>query len=76
MTLQEKIQDAINVECTYADKNGSSRLSVCDHYNWDRDLWAYRYDIVDAIRNRGYSVSMSVRWGVTDIEVSKQLQLS
>jgi hypothetical protein len=76
MTLQEKLQNRINIECEYADKNGSTRLSVCDHYNWDRDLWSHRHDIIDAIRKRGYSVSVSVRWGVTDIEISSKINLS
>lgn len=76
MTLQDKLQNAINTECSYADKNGSSRLSVCDHYNWDRDLWAHRESIIDAIRKRGYSVSVSVKWGVTDINITKQFQLN
>ena len=72
MTLQDKLQNTINTECNYADKNGSSRLSVCDHSSWDRDLWAHRESIIDAIRKRGYSVSVSVKWGVTDINITKQ----
>ena len=76
MSTQEKLQQKINSECEYADRKGTSHFSVCDHSSWDRDLWTYRQDIIDAIIKRGYSVSVSIRWGVTDIEIRKPIELS
>ena len=75
MTLVDKLQNVVNTECDYAEKKGSSRFSVCDHYNWDRDLWNHRDAIVAAIRRRGYKVSISCRWGVTDIDTTKLIVL-
>jgi hypothetical protein len=74
MSIQEKIQHKINSECEYADREGASRFSVCNHSNWDRDLWTYRQDMIDAIIKRGYSVVASIRWGVTDIEIRKPIK--
>jgi|DEB0MinimDraft_6_1074348.scaffolds.fasta_scaffold245529_1 hypothetical protein len=76
MTVQEKIQKCIDTECNYAEKNEWTRLSVCDHYNWDRDLWNYRHEIIDAIKNRGYNVSVSCKWGVTDITITKKIEVN
>ena len=73
--IKEKIIKAINTECDYAEKNGSSKLSVCDHYNWDKDLWVYRHAIIDEIKSRGYDVSVSDKWGVTDIVTTQKLSL-
>jgi len=75
MSLTQKLQDKIDYECKYADRDGSTRFSVCDHYSWDRDFWMHRNTIIDAIRNRGYSVSISSKWGVTDIDVTKIINL-
>ena len=75
MTLTEKLTDKINFESRYADKDGSTRFSVCDHYNWDRDFWNHRNVLIQALRDRGYNVSVSVSWGVTDIDVTKKISL-
>jgi len=69
--MTQKIQDKINFELEYADKNGSTTFSVCDHYNWDRDFWDNRHVMINEMRSRGYNVSVSVKWGVTDILISK-----
>lgn len=76
MDIQTKINQYIDTECKYADSRGSSTLSVCDHYLWDRDLWAFRNQIVDAIRSKGYNVSVSVKWGVTDINTTKKININ
>jgi len=76
MTVQEKIQKCIDTECYYVEKNGSTVLSVCDHYNWDRDLWNYRHEIIDAMKNRGYNVSISCKWDVTDITITKKIEVN
>lgn len=73
MTLEQKISDKIEYECKYADRDGSTRFSVCDHYNWDRDFWMHRHTIIDAIKSKGYSVYVSSKWGVTDIDVTKNI---
>lgn len=70
--MSQKVKDKIDEECRYAERDGHSRLSVCDHYNWDRELWMHRHTIIDSIRQRGYNVSVSVKWGVTDIETTKK----
>ena len=74
--LQKKLQDKVNEECAYADKNGSSRFSTCDHSNWDQDIWRHHSAIIEAIRCRGYSVSVTYKWGVTDITTTKKITLS
>lgn len=71
--LEQKINKIIDDELEYADKRGSTKLSTCDHYNWDRDVWNHRHQIIEEIRRRGYSVSVSTNWGVTDINITKIL---
>lgn len=75
-SLEEKIQSVVNTECEYAAKKGSSKLSVCDHYNWDRDKWNYRHQIIEAIKSRGFNVSVSVNHGVTDIVTTQEIKIS
>ena len=74
--LQAKLQSVINSACKYADKRGSTTLSTCNMSGWDNDIWNYQSQIIKAIRNRGYNVSVSVNWGVTDIVTSVQVELS
>jgi hypothetical protein len=75
-TLEEKLQDCVNSQCEYAEKNGSTKLSVCSERNWDSDKWNYRQDIMDAIRGRGYNVSQQTNWGVLDITTTKKITLT
>ena len=72
MEIQEKILREIDTECRYAEKNGTSRFSTCDHYNWDSDIWNNRQQIITGIRDRGYNVSQSTNWGVLDIITTKK----
>lgn len=67
MTLKEKLTNVIEEEIQYAEKNGKSCLSTCDHSNWDKDIWSYRDAIIEGIRKRGYNVTSSTKWGVLDI---------
>ena len=62
-----KLQKIINTEVEYADKDGQSRLSICNARHWDIDIWNYKNEIIQALINRGYNVDVSVNWGVTDI---------
>ena len=57
-------------------KDGYSNFSTCGHYNYDRDVWNFRHQIMDAIISRGYLVSSVVRHGVTDVTITKKLNLS
>jgi hypothetical protein len=65
--LRDKILKAVEIECQYATRDGSSKLSVCDHSNWDKDLYNFRHQIIDKIRERGFNVSVNSKWGVLDI---------
>ena len=65
--LRDKILKAVETECQYATRDGSSKLSVCDHSNWDRDLYSFRHQIIDKIKERGFNVSVTSNWGVLDI---------
>lgn len=73
--LNEKLQKVIDIECEYADRDGSSRFRTCDHYNWDKDIWRYRHQIVDAIRGRGYIVTVTSSFDLTCITTTKKLNL-
>lgn len=78
MNIQEKIQEKINSEASYADKEGSTSFSVCDawYYGWDKDFWNHRHTIMDALRKRGYQVSSKTNHGVLDITVVNPLDFS
>ena len=74
--LKDKLQKVVDEECEYAAKRGSSKLSVCDHYNWDRDKYNYRREIITAIQKRGFNVRMSVNHGVIDIVTTPVIDLN
>jgi hypothetical protein len=71
--IEEKLKQIVERECKYADRDGSSAFSTCDYSNWDKDIWRHREVIINSIRNRGYNVSVSVKWGVTDIVTTKKI---
>lgn len=73
MEVQQKLQDKVNEICKRVDKNSRATWSIAD--TWDADFWAHRSAIVSAIRNRGFNVSSSVNWGVTDYIITKQITL-
>ena len=74
-SIEKKIKRQIDVECEYADKNGSAKLSTCSASNWDKDIYNYRNTIIEAIRNRGYNVSVSVNYGVIDIVTAPKINV-
>lgn len=74
--IEQKLIEKINEECFYTERDGNTKFSVCDHYNWDKDFWAHKNTIIEALKKKGYSVSVSVNWGVTDINVSKKIELN
>ena len=76
--LKEKLTQVIDIECKYAVDNGTSHFDTCDAfgYGWDKDIWNYRHEIVDAIRKRGYSVSVQTSYGVTRFITKRNLILS
>ena len=75
MTTEEKLQQVVDTEIKYATERGDSRLSTCNHSNWDRDVWNHRHTIIEAIRNRGFNVSTSTNWGVLDIVTTPKITL-
>lgn len=74
-SVEEKIQRQIDIECQYADKNGRAKLSTCSVRNWDKDIYNYHNTIIEAIRNRGYNVSVSVNYGVIDIVTTPKINV-
>jgi hypothetical protein len=78
MTTQEKLQAQINYYADVVERRGSARWDVSPSagYGWDADEWNYRYDIMAALRERGYSVRSEVNHGVTDIFITKPISLS
>jgi hypothetical protein len=75
MTIQEKIQSVVDTNVESAEKNGSTTLSTCTDRTWDQDIWNYRYQIMDAIRAKGYNVSSSTNFGVLDIVITTKITL-
>jgi hypothetical protein len=75
MQLEQKIQNKINDLTNEVERDGYTKFSVCDHYNWDRDLYNFRMQISNALSKRGYNVTSSVKWGVIDYQVTKILSI-
>ena len=75
MTTQEKITNKIKELAEEVESDGYAVLSVCDHSNWDRDLWMYYRTIMESLRQKGYSVSSQTKWGVLDINITKKLDI-
>lgn len=73
--LENKLKAFIQNEVDYIEKTGSTKISTCDHSNWDRDIWTHRQDIMNAFIEKGYSVYSKINWGVLDIYVTKHLSL-
>ena len=71
--LKKKLQNVVDTECEYADKEGSSRLSTCSHRHWDKNVWNHRSQIIQAIKDRGYIVSQSTNHGVLDIVTTQDI---
>jgi len=68
--LGKKINDFINLQVNYVEKEGKTKFSTCNHSNWDNDIWAYKDIIIKKLKDRGYSVTQSVSYGVTDVIVT------
>lgn len=77
-TITNKLQIVVNNQCDITDKYGNSMLSTCDclSYGWDRDIYIHREEIIQAIRSRGYNVSVTCRHGVINITTSKTIKLN
>ena len=76
MNTEQEIQNLIDGMVNNVENDGTAKLSVCDARGWDKDLWNYRRQIMDALRGRGYIVSSSTNYEVLDIVVTKKLNLS
>jgi len=75
MNAEQEIQNLIDNMANNVENTGSAKLSVCDERNWDKDLWNYRHQIMNALRGRGYVVNSSTNYEVLDIVVTKKLEL-
>jgi len=75
MNVEQEIQSIIDNMANHVEKTGSTKLSVCNERNWDKDLWNYRHQIMDALRGRGYIINSSTNYEVLDIIVTKKLEL-
>lgn len=75
MNIKKKIENIIESEIKYAEKNGSSNLSTCNYSGWDKDVWNYKDQIIKSIRDKGFLVSVNVKFGVTDITTKLNLDL-
>jgi hypothetical protein len=74
MEVQQKLQSKVDELCAWAEKSSRASWSIAD--TWDADFWAHKGAIISAIRKRGYDVSCSVNWGVTDYVITKKITLS
>ena len=69
--VEQKLNKLIQDKLDEIKKWGSAKISTCDHFNWDRDVWAYRFQIMEAFRSAGYDVNSSTNHGVLDIYITK-----
>lgn len=74
--LQEKLQSFIDCKTDFAEKSGKVTFSTCGPgSNFDQDIWSHRNEIFQAIKERGFNVETSVNWGVTDVIITKKMNL-
>ena len=73
--LKEKLKENIQYHVDRVAKTGSSSFSTCDHYSWDKDIWNYRYSIIDKLTDEGYRVESAVNHGVLDVTITANLEL-
>ena len=71
--LKAKIDSKITELIEDVAKYGNAKFSTCDHYNWDREYYNHRNDIVAKLKSEGYSVASSVNWGVIDYVITKPI---
>jgi hypothetical protein len=67
--IEVKILDLIKE----VEKYGSTTFSVCSHSNWDKDYYNHRDEISRILRSHKYNTSTTVRYGVIDILITKNL---
>lgn len=75
MDIKEKLQQFIDYQSEYVERDGHTTFSTCSHPNSDRIIWRFRGDIEGALRKRGYKVTSSVNHGVTDYVITKEIHL-
>lgn len=61
--------DAI-IESMIKNKWTDYQVSTCDHSNWDVEYHRTFPRIAEELRKRGLNVARSVKWGVTDWDIS------
>ena len=73
--LKDKLNKEINYHLNNVKESGSSKFSTCDHYNWDKDIWNHRHEIINKLKDEGLNVSSQMNWGVLDITITANLEL-
>ncbi len=78
ISVQEKLQGIIERNSKRVEETGKSHIDTCSaapSFGWDVDVWNHRHSIMDAFRERGYTVSSSTNHGVLDIIIIKPIKL-
>lgn len=75
-SLEQYLKRFIEHQIKYAEEDGSTTFATCDARYWDQDIYNHRHEIANAIRERGYNVEMARNYGVTDVTITKKLNLS
>jgi len=73
--IEGEIQNLIDGMVDRVENDGTAKLSVCDARGWDKNLWNYRHQIMDALKGKGYVINSSTNYEVLDIVVTKKLTL-
>ena len=73
--LKEKLNKNISYHTERVAETGSSSFSTCDYSGWDKDIWNYRYSIIDKLKDEGYRVESAVNHGVLDVTITAKLEL-
>lgn len=63
---QKWIDAKVNNIKTTLDVTNSTKISTCDHYNWDAIEHLLMPIVAQKLKDAGYQVQIKVLWGVTD----------
>jgi hypothetical protein len=65
---QEYFDEQCNILVDQVIKSNdfSTRKATCDARHWDNKLHSFMPKIAQEMRNRGFTVTSKINWGVTD----------
>lgn len=75
MTSEDYIKEQAEKIISDMGDNLSWSVSTCDYSNWDRELHRYFPCIAKYLREKGFRVTSSVNWGVTDWVIVREPKL-